>query len=199
MNLTMYYRQLCSSKQILIDHVCAFVESNQVQWTDIHERPIKFKRTSILHEVLLSLECFLFKEKYSAAKNGAPPVVKIVDNRFYLLAIFDAIMNAHAAANSKKLWMCKVLLIAICDLSRVDSSNCLSCSCSQWACLSTTICYWTSMERSVCAMWVVFLWTEVITTFQQDRAHLLFITHLNSQHFLTLFRSILFVTLEMLR
>lgn len=29
---------------VLIDHVCTFVERNQVTWTDVHDRPIKFDR-----------------------------------------------------------------------------------------------------------------------------------------------------------
>ena len=29
---------------VLIDHVCTFVERNQVTWNDVHDRPIKFDR-----------------------------------------------------------------------------------------------------------------------------------------------------------
>ena len=28
--------------EVLIDHVCTFVERNQVTWNDVHDRPIKF-------------------------------------------------------------------------------------------------------------------------------------------------------------
>jgi len=51
--------------QVLIDHVCAFVENNQVQWLDLHSRPMKFKRSAILMEVMISLSCYTFKEKYT--------------------------------------------------------------------------------------------------------------------------------------
>ena len=30
--------------EVLIDHVCTFVERNQVTWKDVHDRPIKFNR-----------------------------------------------------------------------------------------------------------------------------------------------------------
>ena len=30
--------------EVLIDHVCTFVERNQVTWNDVHDRPIKFDR-----------------------------------------------------------------------------------------------------------------------------------------------------------
>ena len=30
--------------EVLIDHVCTFVERNQVMWKDVHDRPIKFNR-----------------------------------------------------------------------------------------------------------------------------------------------------------
>ena len=29
---------------VLIDHVCTFVERNQVMWNDVHDRPLKFDR-----------------------------------------------------------------------------------------------------------------------------------------------------------
>lgn len=58
-------------------------------------------------EVLLSLECFLFKENLTSMKDGKPIDIKLDDNQNYLLAIFDAIMNSMAKANGKRLWMCK--------------------------------------------------------------------------------------------
>ena len=87
--------------QILIDHVCAFVERNQVQWVDLHGRPINFKRSTILMEIMVTIECFGFKEKYEAVQRGEEAVEK-VDNGYYLLAIFDVIMNTMTKANGKK-------------------------------------------------------------------------------------------------
>ena len=87
--------------QILIDHVCAFVERNQVQWLDLHSRPMTFKRPAILTEVLVTVSCFLFKEQYTAKQEGKDAPQK-VENPYYLLAVFDAIMNAMAKANGKK-------------------------------------------------------------------------------------------------
>jgi len=56
--------------QVLIDHVCAFVENNQVQWLDLHSRPMKFNRSAILMEVIISLSCYIFKEKYTAMQES---------------------------------------------------------------------------------------------------------------------------------
>lgn len=87
--------------QVLIDHVCAFTERNQVTWVDLHKRPIEFNRSAILMEVMITMECYLFKEKYLAMQDGREAVDR-VDNPYYLLATFDAIMNTMAKANGKK-------------------------------------------------------------------------------------------------
>ena len=34
--------QVPANLAVLIDHVCTFVERNQVTWNDVHDRPIKF-------------------------------------------------------------------------------------------------------------------------------------------------------------
>lgn len=91
--------------KILIDHVCAFVERNQVQWPDLHSRPVIFNRSAILMEVMITIQCFCFKEKYTAKKKGKEATQ--VGGPFYLLAIFDAIMNTMTKVNGKKIWMCK--------------------------------------------------------------------------------------------
>ncbi len=90
---------------VLIDHVCAFVERNQVQWLDLHSRPIKFNLGAILIEVMITIECFSFKEKYVSKQEGRE-LMETVDSRYYLLAIFDAIMNTMAKANGKKVRYC---------------------------------------------------------------------------------------------
>ena len=100
--------------QILIDHVCAMVERNQVQWVDLHGRPVRFNRFAILSEVMISLECLTCKLRFEAIESNECGTTRksahefeIEDMRFHLLAIFDAIMNTMAAVNSKKIWMCK--------------------------------------------------------------------------------------------
>jgi len=94
--------------KVLIDHVCAFVERNQVQWLDLHSRPMKFNHAAILMEVIITIECFHFKEKLIAKEEGREVVFnEKVDNPYYLVAIFDAIMGAMTKANGKKIWMCK--------------------------------------------------------------------------------------------
>ena len=72
--------------QILIDHVCAFVARNQVEWLDLHSRPMKFNRSKILMEAMITIECFRFKEKYAANQEGRE-MMEVVDNAYYLLSI----------------------------------------------------------------------------------------------------------------
>ena len=67
---------------------------------------MKFKRSAILMEVMVTLSCFTFKERYTAMQEGREFDEKI-ENPYYLLSIFDAIMNTLTKANGKKLWMCK--------------------------------------------------------------------------------------------
>lgn len=66
---------------------------------------MKFNRRVILMEVMIVIECLTFKERHVAMKNGTE--FKAVDNAYYLLSIFDAIMNTLTKANGKKIWMCK--------------------------------------------------------------------------------------------
>ena len=88
--------------QVLIDHVCAFVENNQVKWLDLHSRPMKFNRSAILMEVMISLSCYTFKEKYTAMQENREFHEDEIENGYYLLCIFDAIMNTMTKANGKK-------------------------------------------------------------------------------------------------
>ncbi|KAL7545138.1 hypothetical protein ACHAWF_008492 [Thalassiosira exigua] len=93
--------------QVLIDHVCAFVERNQVPWVDLHFRPMQFNRSAILMDVMITIECFGFNQRYVAKQEGHQEPGKAVEAPYYLLAIFDTIMNVMAKANGKTIWMCK--------------------------------------------------------------------------------------------
>ena len=102
-------------QQILVDHVVAFVEMNQVPWLDMHDRPMKFDRSMILYDVIVAIECYHFKEMYYAKQEGRI-VPERVENGIYLLAVFDAIYNAMAKANGKKvcLFSSQRLLESVC-------------------------------------------------------------------------------------
>ena len=52
-------------------------------------------------EVMITLSCFTFKERYTAMQEGREFDEKI-ENPYYLLSIFDAIMNTLSKANGKK-------------------------------------------------------------------------------------------------
>ena len=62
---------------------------------------MKFKRSAILMEVMISLSCYMFKEKYTAMQENREYEDEI-ENGYYLLCIFDAIMNTMTKANGKK-------------------------------------------------------------------------------------------------
>jgi len=66
---------------------------------------MKFKRSAILMEVMVTLSCFTFKERYTAMQEGRESDGK-VDNPYYLLSIFDAIMNTLTEGNGKKVSEC---------------------------------------------------------------------------------------------
>ena len=78
---------------------------------------MKFKRSAMLIEVMITLSCFTFKERYTAMQEGREFDEKI-ENPYYLLSIFDTIMNTLSKANGKKvsyttMMMCSsVLLLA---------------------------------------------------------------------------------------
>lgn len=86
--------------KILVDHVCAFVESNQVSWTDKHDQVMQFPRWKIYD--LAQLSCNRLVE--SRCMNSAS---ERLTNNLYLLSIFDAIMTTFTEKNGKILWMCK--------------------------------------------------------------------------------------------
>ena len=55
------------------------------------------------------MECFLFKEKYTAKQDGNE-IKEAVESSCYLLAVFDAIMNTTTKANGKKVGLVNYLV-----------------------------------------------------------------------------------------
>eukprot|EP00934_Nitzschia_sp_Nitz4_P007937 Nitzschia sp. Nitz4//scaffold21_size171442//104174//108556//NITZ4_002174-RA/size171442-augustus-gene-0.186-mRNA-1//1//CDS//3329542450//7927//frame0 len=86
--------------RVLVDHVCTFVERNQVPWTDKHGSKIKFPRGGVYASANTS--CLRVKSaRRSSDKEEALPA------GMYLLSVFDAIMSFYTRANGKRIWMCK--------------------------------------------------------------------------------------------
>ena len=82
--------------RILCDHVCTFVEKNQVPWTDKHGRRIKFCRIQVYSKAIRSCKKLLLQRGTTVLSNG-----------LYLLSIFDAIMENFTLAYGKRTWICK--------------------------------------------------------------------------------------------
>ena len=80
---------------ILVDHVCTFVERNQVPWNDKYGQRIIFCRQTVCDQAKASCERIELQEQGD------------LDNELYLLSIFDSLMDFFADANGKELWMCK--------------------------------------------------------------------------------------------
>jgi len=82
--------------RVLIDHVCTFVERNQVPWLTIHNRKISFNRAEA--ERFVTEQLSSLREKANGAKlpKGMP-----------LLAIFDFVYNEFTIASDKRIWICK--------------------------------------------------------------------------------------------
>ncbi len=80
---------------ILVDHVCTFVERNQVPWNDKYGQRIIFCRQTVCDQAKASCERIKLQEQGD------------LDNELYLLSIFDSLMDYFADANGKELWMCK--------------------------------------------------------------------------------------------
>ena len=85
--------------KILIDHVCTFVEKNQVPWTDLHGQNILFIREKIFQQARRSCSRLLRKAVSGSNIN--------LNKGLYLLCIFDAIMNTFAKLNGKQTWINK--------------------------------------------------------------------------------------------
>ena len=63
--------------EILVDHVCTFVENNQVQWLDKHGRPVKFDRQRVLDVAVSTVEILRAVHKDENIHQG-----------YYLISIF---------------------------------------------------------------------------------------------------------------
>ena len=85
---------------VLVDHMCTFVERNQVPWSDKHGANIKFSRTLITTTAADS--CGRLRKTRATSGHA-----HLLESGIYLLSIFDAIMNFYTKANGKKIWMCK--------------------------------------------------------------------------------------------
>jgi len=82
--------------RVLIDHVCTFVERNQVPWLTIHGRTIKFNRKEAESYIAQRLSMVRKKAAHADLPKG-----------MHLLAVFDFVYNEFASANDKRFWMCK--------------------------------------------------------------------------------------------
>jgi serine/threonine protein kinase/serine/threonine protein phosphatase PrpC/uncharacterized membrane protein YfcA len=82
--------------RVLIDHVCTFVERNQVPWLTIHNRKINFNRADAERFVIEQLSSLRKKVDGANLPKGMP-----------LLCIFDYVYNEFTIANDKRFWMCK--------------------------------------------------------------------------------------------
>mmetsp|Transcript_21242 Transcript_21242/g.30050 ORF Transcript_21242/g.30050 Transcript_21242/m.30050 type:complete len:428 (-) Transcript_21242:1956-3239(-) len=87
--------------RVLVDHVCTFVERNQVPWTDMHERNINFPRNDIFCKAHESCKR-LIHTRFTYNQDPEP-----LESGLYLLSIFDAVMCHYTTLNGKRLWMCK--------------------------------------------------------------------------------------------
>jgi hypothetical protein len=86
--------------RILVDHVCTFVETNQVPWTNKFDSKIKFPRAEVYLTAWDSMQRF---RKQRCDDGNA----KGLESQVHLLCVFDAIMGFYAKANGKYMWMCK--------------------------------------------------------------------------------------------
>ena len=82
--------------RILVDHVCTFVERNQVPWKNKHDENVVFCRHTIHKQAKESCDRILLGQDFPA-----------IEKELYLLSIFDAIMDFFTKTNGKSLWVCK--------------------------------------------------------------------------------------------
>jgi len=80
--------------KVFIDHVCTYVERNQVPWTDVHNQKLQFDRAKVF-SIVSALASNLDTHK---GTESSPE---------FLVALFDTIYNMNAAANGKRTWICK--------------------------------------------------------------------------------------------
>jgi serine/threonine protein kinase len=86
--------------RVLVDHVCSFVENNQVPWTDKHGANLKFPRVAMYSAATAS--CERLRNNRDASGES-----RALESGFYLLSVFDSIMNFFTKASGKRIWMCK--------------------------------------------------------------------------------------------
>ena len=89
--------------KLLVDHICQYVETNQVTWLDKHDRPIQFNRKLILKNVAVTIEALRGSKRFEKGLSHTE-VMDLIDGKYYVLAIFDAIMTKCAQDNGCKLW-----------------------------------------------------------------------------------------------
>ena len=86
--------------RILVDHVCTFVENNQVPWLDKHDCKISFDRMKVLVMAASSRDRLLH-EMYDNESEQE------LSSTLYLLCVFDAIMCYYTDVNARQTWICK--------------------------------------------------------------------------------------------
>jgi len=86
--------------RVLVDHVCTFVERNQVPWTDKHSSNVKFIRPIVY--ACAKKSCMRVRRERLDRGDGT-----ILCKGMYLLSVFDAIMTFYTKVNGKHTWMCK--------------------------------------------------------------------------------------------
>jgi serine/threonine protein phosphatase PrpC len=74
---------------------------------DKHNRPIQFDRKKITESAMITVRILRAHQSYTNRNNDSQKSQECIDHRYYLLAIFDDIMNTCAATNDKRTWMCK--------------------------------------------------------------------------------------------
>ena len=87
---------------VLVDHVCAFVENNQVPWQDKHGQLIQFSRRTVFEQAKASCSRLRGNRKLSGFETDSP-----LENELYLISVLDSVMDFFAKANSKPSWLCK--------------------------------------------------------------------------------------------
>jgi len=97
--------------RVLVDHLCVFVEKNQVPWTDCHNHRLSFSRNKIYEKAIAS--CNRLRRQQTKAKEidsqdgNVSSKIRLVNKGLYVLSIFDAIMEYYTQSNGKRTWICK--------------------------------------------------------------------------------------------
>lgn len=96
------------------------MERNQVPWQDKHDRAMNFDRVSILKGSIHAVDSLRHVKRMEEMDTSRKRINMIdsglvnldgpgegIGGEYYLLAIFDEIMDSYTKANGKKMWMCK--------------------------------------------------------------------------------------------